>query len=216
MAYIFMDESGDLGFDFLKKKTSKFFIVSFLFISDEAKKKKVEKIIKKVFAGFSKKEVKFHHGTLHAFKETQKVRTFILGHLSQIPVSVMAIRLNKTNVHTSLRDEMHILYNYVTNILIDRILKKKILPRDRKIHLIASQRETNKFLNVNFKAYLEKQAKNKHEINIEVEITPFFKEKCLQVIDFVSWSLFRYKERGDNFYRKQIDNLIIDENDLFP
>jgi L-asparaginase/Glu-tRNA(Gln) amidotransferase subunit D len=29
MAFIFMDESGDLGFDFNKKKTSKVFIITF-------------------------------------------------------------------------------------------------------------------------------------------------------------------------------------------
>ncbi len=216
MAYIFMDESGDLGFDFSKKKTSKFFIISFLFIDDEAQKKSAEKIIKKVFTGFSKKEVKFHHGALHAYKESPKVRTYVLGRLSKMPISVMSICLNKKNVYTSLQDEMHILYNYVTNILLDRICKKKILPLDRKIHLVASQRETNKFLNQNFKAYLEKQAKNRHRISIDIETTPFFSEKCLQLVDFVSWSLFRYREYGDNFYRNLISNLLIEENDLFP
>jgi len=34
MAYIFMDESGDLGFDFKKKKTSRYFVVTFLMIDD--------------------------------------------------------------------------------------------------------------------------------------------------------------------------------------
>jgi len=33
MAYIFLDESGDLGFDFSKKRTLKFFIITFLFVS---------------------------------------------------------------------------------------------------------------------------------------------------------------------------------------
>ncbi len=216
MAYIFLDESGDLGFDFSKRKTSKFFVISFLFVDGEMQKKRVEKIIKKVFAGFTKKEVKFHHGALHAFKETPKIKTYVLGRLSKMQVSIMSICLNKKNVYTSLQDEMHILYNYVTNILLDRICKKKILPLDKKIHLIASQRETNKFLNSNFKAYLEKQAKRKHSIDIDVNITPFFSEKCLQIIDFVSWSLFRYREYGDNFYRNLINNLIIEENDLFP
>ncbi len=216
MAYIFMDESGDLGFDFSKKKTSKFFIISFLFVDGEMEKKRVGKIVKKVFSNFSKKEVKFHHNALHAYKETPTIRTQILGSLSKMPVSIMSICLNKKNVYTSLQDEMHLLYNYVTNILLDRICKKKILPLDKKIHLIASQRETNKFLNKNFKGYLEKQAKNKHSINIEVEIMPFFNNKCLQVVDFVSWSLFRYREYGDNFYRNLIKNILIEENDLFP
>jgi len=216
MAYIFMDESGDLGFDFSKRKTSKFFIISFLFIGDELQKRHVEKIIKKVFTKFTKKEVKFHRGALHAYKETPKVRTYVLKHLSTMPVSIMSICLNKKNVYTPLQNEMHILYNYVTNILLDRICKKKILPSGKKIHLIASQRETNKFLNKNFKSYLEVQAKNKHSINIDVEITPFFNEKCLQIVDFVSWSLFRYREHGEDFYHNLIKNLLLEENDLFP
>lgn len=93
---------------------------------------------------------------------------------------------------------------------------KKILPINEKIHLVASQRETNKFLNSNFKAYLEKQAKSHHSIDIDVEITPFFNEKCLQIVDFVSWSLFRSREHGDNFYRNLIKNILVEENDLFP
>lgn len=35
MAYIFMDESGDLGFDFRKKKTSKVFVITCLFIENK-------------------------------------------------------------------------------------------------------------------------------------------------------------------------------------
>lgn len=42
MAYIFLDESGDLGFDFIKKKTSKFFIVTCLFTES---KTPIEKIV---------------------------------------------------------------------------------------------------------------------------------------------------------------------------
>jgi len=216
MAYIFMDESGDLGFDFSKRKSSKFFLISFLFVDTELKKKRIGKIIKKVFAKFTKKEVKFHHGVLHAYKETPKIRVQVLHHLSKMSVFAMSICLNKRNVYTSLQDETHILYNYVTNVLLDRICKKKILPTNNKIYLIASQRETNKFLNSNFKLYLENQAKNHHGIDIDVYITPFFNEKCLQVIDFVSWSLFRYREYGDNFYRNSIKNILVEENDLFP
>jgi hypothetical protein len=52
-----MDESGDLGFSFKKKKTSQYFVVTFIFIKD---KSTLEKIIKKVFKGFTEKEIKNH------------------------------------------------------------------------------------------------------------------------------------------------------------
>lgn len=43
-----MDESGDLRFDFSKSKTSKVFIVSFLFVPDENIHKAVSRIVLKV------------------------------------------------------------------------------------------------------------------------------------------------------------------------
>lgn len=46
MSYIFMDESGDLGFDFKKSRTSKYFVISFMF---STKKEPVEKVIEKIF-----------------------------------------------------------------------------------------------------------------------------------------------------------------------
>lgn len=52
MAYIFMDESGDLGFNFKKKKTSQYFVVTFIFTKDKGP---LEKIVKKIFKGFTKK-----------------------------------------------------------------------------------------------------------------------------------------------------------------
>ena len=69
MAYIFLDESGDLGFNFKKKKTSKYFVVTFLFVREKVL---LEKIVKEIFKGFSKTEIKNHDGVLHAFKETRR------------------------------------------------------------------------------------------------------------------------------------------------
>jgi prefoldin subunit 5 len=154
MAYIFMDESGDLGFDFRKKKTSKYFVIAFLFIGN---KRPVEKIVKKVFQSFSKQQKKHHPGTLHCNKERPVTRLKVLKTLNEKNVSVISIYLNKAKVYTRLKDEKQVLYNYVTNILLDRVYTKKLIPLDQPIHLIASRRETNKFFNENFKSYLKIQ-----------------------------------------------------------
>src|SRR3989344_6027588 len=163
MAYIFLDESGDLGFDFQKAKTSKFFIITFLFIRN---KNPLEKIVKKIFHGFSKKELRHHSNILHGHKETPKTRLKALKLMALEDVSILSIYLNKKKVYTKLQDEKHVLYNYVTNILLDRVYTKKLVPTDEKISLIASRRETNKFLNQNFTTYLKSQTKNNHKIDI--------------------------------------------------
>ena len=79
MAYIFLDESGDMGFDFTKAKTSKYFVITCLFV---ANKRPVEKIARNVIRGFSAKERKRHGGELHANSEQDRTRSKILTQLA--------------------------------------------------------------------------------------------------------------------------------------
>lgn len=212
MAYIFLDESGDLGFNFQKNKTSKIFVITCLFIDN---KRPIEKIVKKTHSEL-KKKYKRKFGILHAVKEKPITRQRLLKRLNEKDCVIMTIYLNKKRVYTKLQEEKAVLYNYVANILLDRIYTKKIIPIGRTIELIASRRETNKFLNENFKNYLNTQVKNKHKVNIDIKIKSPSEEKVLQAVDFVSWAIFRRYEYGDDSYYNLIKNKIMEENPLFP
>lgn len=213
MAYIFLDESGDLGFNFKKKKTSKFFVITLLFCTN---KNPLEKIVKKIFHRFSKKELKNHPNVLHAYKETPKTRKAVLEFLATKDISIITIYLNKKKVYTRLQDEKHVLYNYVANILMDRVYVKKLVPPNMPIELIASRRETNRFLNDNFKNYLKAQIQNNHRLNIKIEIKSTHQEKSLQIVDMACWAIFRKYEHGDESYYNIIQQKIVEENPLFP
>ncbi len=212
MSFIFLDESGDLGFDFKKKKTSKFFVITFLFVENN---RPIEKIVRKTHSELQKKYKK-RRGVLHAVKEKPLTRRRLLKRLNEKDCSIMTIYLNKIKVFTKLQNEKQVLYNYVVNILLDRVLSKKILNSGEKIKLIASRRETNKFLNKNFKNYINQQVKNQHKKNIGIEISTPFQEKSLQAIDFACWAIFRKYEYGDESYYNLIKSKIIEENPLFP
>lgn len=213
MSYIFVDESGDLGFDWSKEATSKNFIVTFMFCN---KYRPISKILTRTYTNLPKSIKKSHSGIFHCSKEKPKIRYQVLRNLAEQDVSILSIYLNKRKVYTRLQDEKQVLYNYVTNILLDRIYSKKIVPANVPIQLIASRRETSKYLNQNFKNYLEKQVKNNHSLDLRVEIMPHGNHQCLQVVDFVSWSLFRHREHGDDSYYNVIKSRIIEENPLYP
>ncbi|MCX5718320.1 MAG: DUF3800 domain-containing protein [Nitrospirae bacterium] len=212
MAFIFMDESGDLGFDFTKKKTSKFFVITCLFVENKGL---LEKIVKKTHSQLQKK-YKRKFGNLHCVKEKPVTRQRLLRLMTEKECFVMTIYLNKKRVYTKLQNEKQVLYNYVANILLDRIYSKKIIPIGSAVKLIASRRETNKFLNENFKNYLNSQVENRHKAKIEVLIRSPHEEKSLQAVDFVSWAIFRKYEYGDDSYYNSIKNKIVEENPLFP
>lgn len=93
---------------------------------------------------------------------------------------------------------------------------KMLIPADEPITLIASQRETSRFLNENFKNYLEDNVKRNHKIPLNVEIKTPHQEKGLQAVDFVSWAIFRQFEYSDTTYYDIIKNKIIEESSLYP
>jgi hypothetical protein len=95
--------------------------------------------------------------------------------------------------------------------LLDRIITKKLIPTDQKIQLIASRRETNHFLNENFKNYI----KNSSSAEIEVLVKTPSEEKGLQVADFISWSAFRKYEHQDEIYYDTIKSLVVEDKTLF-
>ncbi len=208
-----MDESGDLGFNEQKEKTSKNFIIAFLFSQN---KNILDKIVKKVFNALPQNIKKKHSGTFHCYKEQPKVRLKLLSLLKdKKDISIMIIRLNKGNVWTDLRQEKSILYNYVVNILLNRVFSKKLIPIKDKIVFVQSQRETNKLLNLNFKQYISQQVKKNHGVELVVEIKRPSEEKALQIVDFVSWGVFRKYEHNDDTYYNIIKDLIRENTSLY-
>jgi hypothetical protein len=213
MTNIYLDESGDLGFDFTKKKTTKYFVITFMFVMQP---RPIEKIVKKIFQGFSREKRIHHPGVLHSTKESPDTRKKVLTMLAGKNVSVMTIYLNKQKVYTRLQDEKQVLYNYVTNILLDRVLNSKHVKIDVPVYLVASKRETNKFFNENFRSYLKLKTQKNYQVSMNVAIKTPAEEKCLQIVDFVSWAYFRKREFGDDSYRKIIQRLCVEESPLFP
>ena len=61
MSYIFMDESGDLGFNFSKTNTSRYFVMSFLISdSDDICRKIIAKTVKGKGVSFMENQAGWH------------------------------------------------------------------------------------------------------------------------------------------------------------
>jgi undecaprenyl pyrophosphate synthase len=214
MSYIFFDESGDLGFDFSKQKTSRYFLVTFLFLENN-QKRSLEKITKKVFSQLTPNQKKTHCGVFHAIKEKVSTRKKILKMLENKKIKVFSAYLDKKKLFARLNNEEVFIYNLAVNFLLNKIFSQNFLPQDEKIIFVASKRETNKFLNKNFKAYLKQEVEQNHRLNIEIEIKVPSEEKCLQLVDTLSWSLFRAKEHLDDSYKKLFLSKLEEEFALF-
>lgn len=209
MSYIFLDESGDLGFS---ERSSRWFILTIVFTNNH---RRVEKCVKRVHKGLKKKYKKVKE--LHAYHADSVTRKRVLRFLAEVDdLKVLCIVLNKKKVYTDLKNQKVYLYNYTANILLDRMHNKNILNDGEPVYIYIDQRETNKFLKKNFEDYLRNNLMNKSNNHFDILIKPSHTEKCLQAVDFISWSIFRKYEQGDYEYYEVIKDKIIEENLLFP
>lgn len=208
MAYIFLDESGDLGFNFKKKKTSRYFVVTLLYTEH---KEPLEKIVKKIFKGFRQVKVKHHPNTLHAHKESDQTRDRIFKLLEMSNIFVTYVYIDKKKILNYAMRDKHLLYNQAVMESVKHLAY--IIKLDTKVNLIASRRETSRFLNKNFINDVMRCLANLG-IKINVDIRLPQQEKSLQIADFVSWAIYRKYDLEDDTFYSHIKAKIVGDKEL--
>lgn len=209
MAYLFIDESGDLGFN---KKSSKWFLFTIALTSN---KRLLERVIKK-----ARKSLKKEHknvNELHSYHADKITRKRILRALSIIKdLKILCVILNKDKVHIDLQNQKNYLYNYVANILLDSLNSRRIMPDSEHFDIYIDRKDTNKNLRNNFEKYLKTSLGNKRTSRVNITLRASHEEKALQAVDFISWAIFRKYEKGDFEYYEIVKDKIVEENLLFP
>lgn len=204
MTYIFLDESGDLGFNFDKKGTTKHFIVACV-VTEQ--KRPLEKIIKTEFT----KRRKGKTGPIHAHKERASTVTRILQKIQRKDCAIYAVVVDKKKFRAISTIQIHIIYNLVVNTLLELLYQSKVLS-SQAVHLIISQRETSAYLNTELRSYIRKNHRSKQ---LTITIRPPHAEKVLQIADIISWTIFQKFEYGDDMFYRLIESKMTKPHTLF-
>ncbi len=205
---IYLDESGDLGFNF-KKGASAFFVISFVAM-DEPISLELKRVIKKIKQKHRiprKVEVKGN-------KDRHALRLDVLRAISSLPIEIYSIVVNKKNIDKHLRNDTNIFYNYMVNLIVIPYLERK---KVNEAHIIADLRITRIAKGLRFDDYLKYKLFFEKKLYIEliVEFLDSRKSLGLQAVDFVSYSLFRKYERKDKRYYQIIEKRVKGEKKLF-
>lgn len=206
-----MDESGDLGFG--KRGNSRYFVITFLCVQA---KKPFEKIVSELHRTL-KEKFRLRGGVLHATSEEPTTITRALKRLVENGnCHVMVAYLDKFKSNFSKKIQKHTLYNDMVRSLLDRAISQGLISSNEEFTFIASQRETNVYLNNVFKNVLESHISDKYRAHLRIGIKKPYEEKILQLVDIVSWSIMRKYEHNDNTFYKLIENLITEEYRFRP
>jgi len=206
MLYIFMDESGDLGFNLNKKGTSKHFLITFIICK---KFKSLDYILKKSFINLPIKYRKKHNGIFHFYKEKKQVRKIILKNFTK-----MILKENNVNICTVIFKKKNTMkfylerdfYNNITLFLLKSIFDLGLFKKENRIVFIVSKRNTKQQYNIEFIEYL----KSGVDCDLEIEIQKHNISKGLQIVDAISWSIYQ-KYEYDDYYNIFKDFVILEK-----
>jgi len=204
--YIYLDESGDLGFG---QGGTKYFTIAFAVLKDP------------IYFIRCVKETKIKYGIprnveLKGNTTRGAIKEDLLLRFQKIDMELHAITVKKTNADPKLRKDTNILYNYVVGLsLVDRVIEepagaKVSINVDRRVISITSGFKFNEY--IRYKVWYENK---RPDIDLEIKHLDSHKNPAIQGIDVICNSIF--KKYSSNNYKlfNIIQNKVKSDKRLF-
>jgi hypothetical protein len=212
---IFLDESGDLGFDFGKPKASKKFVITLLVCDDKATTDSFRKAARRTLKNKLNRK-KGGSRVVRELKGTQTtlaVKNYFFRHLPLNGWRLYSVILNKQRVYDNLKmaQAKKKLYNFLARFIIEKIDLKSASPA---VTLILD-RSKNKEEIRDFNAYVENQLEALLPLNIPLNIyhEPSHENPGLQAVDLFCWGIFRKYEMGETDWYNTYKNMMVFETE---
>lgn len=186
--YVYLDESGDLGF---AQGSTKYFTIAFVTMENPIS---FRRCVKKV-------KVKYHiprNVELKGNTTRKTIKEDLLHEFAKLDIEVHAITVRKTNVDLKLRKDTNIFYNYMVGLsLVERILEE---PRDATVVINVDRRITSVTSGFNFNQYLRYRIwydRERRDIDLNIHHLDSHQAYAIQGIDIICNSIFRKYNSND-------------------
>jgi hypothetical protein len=209
MWYLYLDESGDLGFDFVNKKPSKYFTVGILALRGVNNNRKISKAVKMVIRRKlnPKNKRKRMVEELKGEGTTIEIKKYFFDKVKDTKFALYFITLNKLRVYEQLtKNKVHI-YNFIARQVLEHIPFEK--SDGDRINFILDKCKGKKEIK-NFNEYIIRQLEGRIKPNTPFDIYHEDSKKIggLQAIDMFVWGAHRKYEHEDiewiNIFKKKI------------
>lgn len=197
MWYLYVDESGDLGFDFFAKSPSKYFTVCLMLVrGSEHNRTILSAVNKTVRRKLPPRDTSELKGTRTSFE----VKQYFYRLIQDVPFEIFALTLNKRRVYESLHGKKDRLYNFIARQVLDQV---PLMDATTRIEL-TMDRCKNTAEVAEFNAYIERQVQGRIDPRIPLNIThrASHEHRGLQAVDLFSWGVFRSYEKRDMEWRE--------------
>lgn len=202
MLYLYLDESGDLGFDFVNKKPSKVFVVTILAVKGHDANRKLINGVKKTLRRKlnPKNKRKRMVDELKGTKTTNEVKEYFYHQIKDLEFSIYALVLNKRRIFTYLMKEKSRVYNFIARTVLDQIPYENA---EMKVELTIDKSKSKPEI-VEFNGYLRRQLESRIDPAVPLNIYHADSKDhfALQAVDLFSYAVFeKYERRKEAWYK---------------
>jgi hypothetical protein len=199
--FIFLDESGDLGFDLDKRGTSKTFTITLLVCDDRSVMRKIQTAVKRTLK--NKVNTKHKHLKVHELKgalTSADIKSYFLKKMPSSGWKLFAITVNKCRVYPHLRTKSgkKKLYNFLTRELLKAIQPQIHITTVNLVVDRCKDSEDRKDFNAYIKANLETAFPLETTIYITHENSQ--ENANLQAVDMFCCGIQRKENNGDELW----------------
>lgn len=197
--FIYLDESGDLGFNFEKRKTTKKFVITLLVCNSDATRKELDKAVRRTLKNkLNRKKKNSRFITeLKGTATTVTVKKYFFRNIKTNKFAIYSLILNKIRVENHLQTKIgkKKLYNFLARLLIEKLDLSKV---QRNVELIVDRCKNKKEVR-DFNQYLVNQLEALLPLNTDLNILHLTSQEStgLQAVDLFSWGIFRKYENND-------------------
>jgi len=210
MWWLYLDESGDLGFDFVNKKPSNYFTVCVLATSNRDAFNRINRAVRKTLTRKLRKPKSLKTAELKGSKTSLDVKKYFYRQIENEQFAVYAVTLNKLRVYENLARDKERVYNWIARLVLDRIPFQKATAR---VQLVLDKSKNKREI-VEFNKYIMMQVGSRLDPFVPLDISHLYshEDRVLQATDMFCWGFFRkYEKRDLEWYRVFQEKINLDE-----
>ncbi len=201
---IYLDESGDLGFDFNKRKTSKKFVITLLVCDDKVAADMFRKAVRRTLKNKLQRKNSSRSKSiaeLKGAKTSLAVKKYFYRNVTSGEWKIYTVILNKQRVNDNLKlsGTKKKLYNFLARFILEKIDLRHASPA---VTLVTDRCKDQEEIR-DFNQYVANQLEALLPLNVPLNIYHEFSHENtgLQAVDLFCWGIFRkYEIRDTEWY----------------
>lgn len=198
MSYLYLDESGNLGYQLQTAGVSRHFVITILEVPNDSAKKAIEKAIERTMKNKVRGKSQLQRNLiieLKGAKTSFAIKNYFYSQVASVPLKLYAVILDKKRFVNHLQVSENRVYNFVAHLAIKEFPLEQTTTR---VTLVLDRSKSKPEIRV-FNQYLLNQVEARLPPQIPLDI--FHDEsqhnKPIQAVDLFAWGIYRKYEGGD-------------------